>query len=99
MLPPLAKSIIVVQALLTSTIIMGGFASYLLSFAWTGKLQHPQLLHCYTTSSNIFKCISLCNRVGSDAIIHSHLMCVYSVQLYHSTFKSSVFSKRGRSWG
>ena len=26
-------------------------------------------------------------------------MCVYSVQLYHSTFKSSVFSKRGRSWG
>ena len=99
MLPPLAKSIIVVQALLTSTIIMGGFASYLLSFAWTGKLQHPQLLHCYTTSSNIFKCISLCNRVGSDAIIHSNLMCVYSVHFYHSTFKSSVFSKRGRSWG
>ena len=57
MLPPLAKSIIVVQALLTSTIIMGGFASYLLSFAWTGKLQHPQLLHCYTTSrtfSNVY---------------------------------------------
>ena len=35
MLPPLAKSIIVVQSLLTSTIIMGGFASYLLSFACT----------------------------------------------------------------
>ena len=26
-------------------------------------------------------------------------MCVYSVHFYHSTFKSSVFSKRGRSWG
>ena len=50
---------------------------------------------------NIFKCISLfhCNRVGSDAIIHSNRMCVYSVHFYHSTFKSSVFSKRGRSWG